>query len=157
MASMSASSLMAIFSRSATVAISLEATPALSLLAFNSTFSSSTTDGGAGWRWAGRSISGAKASGSARTRFSSSASSSPRREPPKPFGTDRRRLKASGSVGVCWAISSTPSSFRMRPRGWSRSCAARSRQTATALKAARYLAENFLGFSLFQAFSGLVS
>ena len=157
MASTSALSFSAIFSRSETVAISLAATPALSLLAFSSTFSSSTTEGGAGWLLAGRSSLGAWASGSARTRFSSAASSSPRREPPKPLGTERRRLKASGSVGAWTAISSMASSFRMRPRGWSRSWAARSRQTATATKAARYLALNFLGFSRFQAFSGEVS
>ncbi|MNN44914.1 hypothetical protein D3C81_1592240 [compost metagenome] len=81
----------------------------------------------------------------------------PRREPPKPLGTERRRLKASGSVGAWVAISSMPSSFKMRPRGWSRSCAARSRQTAVATKADRYFALNFLGFSRFHAFSGVVS
>ena len=55
-------------------------------------------------------------------------------------------------MGPWVAISSIASSLRIRPRGWSRVCAVRSRQAAAALKAARYLGVNLRGFSRRQDF-----
>ena len=124
------------------MAISLEATPASSARAFSSTFSSSTTAPAAGdgrRPWAARSP-GRRPRGRPGPRAMAASSSGPNREPAKPLGTERSRFRPSASVGAWVAISSIASSLRMRPRGWSRVWAVRSRQAATALNTARYLA-----------------